>query len=71
MEKSAEFPVRLSKVHGFEYDQVGLKISLHLFINHSLLTLCIFIELEGGLQVEIFACINKSISVEINGVQAV
>lgn len=71
MEKAAEFPVRLSKVHGFKCDQVGLKISLHLFINHSLLTLRILIKLEGGLQVKVFACINKSISVEISGVETV
>lgn len=52
MEKPAEFPERLSKVHGFEYDQVGLKIFLCLFINNSLLTFSILIKLEGALQVE-------------------
>lgn len=71
MEKPAEFPVRLSKVHGFKYCQVGLKTSLHLFINHSLLNLRILIKLEWDLQFKVFACINKSISVEISGVKIV
>lgn len=68
--KPTKFPGRFGKVHIFEYDQVGIKISLHLLINHSLLTLSILIKLEGRLQVKDFACTNTSISVEVNGVKA-
>lgn len=70
-EKPTKCLGRLGKVHVSEYDQVGIKISLHLLINHSLLTLCILIRLEGHLQVKVFACTSKLISVEVNGVKPV
>lgn len=65
MEKPTQFPGRLDKVCVFDYDQVGIKISLHLLIHHSLLTLSIWIQLEGLLQVKVFTCIKKSISVDV------